>query len=95
MLSLKFKRFDARAFLVCRSTKMKVELEQSSEIKIKLEKLQKDYAMMERDKEKVHFFSAFVLNFQLALRPSNTSHFCMHLAGCHASTPIVQRPSLG
>ena len=35
---------------------MKVELEQSSEIKIKLEKLQKDYAMMERDKEKVHFF---------------------------------------
>ena len=35
---------------------MKVELEQSSEIKIKLEKLQKDYAMMERDKEKVHFY---------------------------------------
>ena len=48
---------------------MKVELEQSSEIKIKLEKLQKDYAMMERDKEKVHFFYRIRSEFSACTSP--------------------------
>ena len=41
---------------------MKVDLEQSSEIKAKFEKLQKDYAVMEREKEKASSFLAILLS---------------------------------